>query len=80
MHQFARLARCRHKVIPAPRDMHFRIEIQDAICQWIAMVMIVKQPAVKAGVEESSLNCSKIHAADCTPPRCSRAAQMLLAG
>jgi hypothetical protein len=30
------------------------------------MVMVVKQPAVKAGVEESSLNCSKIHAADCT--------------
>src|ERR1039458_3998220 len=61
MHQLARLARCGHKVVPAPRDMQLGVHAQNAPGDGVAVMMVVKEPAVKAGLLDGSLYCFKVH-------------------
>jgi hypothetical protein len=49
MHQLARLARGGHKVVPAPRDVRLFVQAENAPADGIAVMVVVKQPAVKAG-------------------------------
>ena len=61
MHQLARLARGRHKVVPAPRDHGVFVQTQNAPADGVAVMMIVKQPAVEAGLADCLLNRIKVH-------------------
>ena len=61
MHQLARLARGGHKVVPAPRDVRFRVEAQNAPGDGVAMMVVVEEPAVEAGLAQRRLNRVKVH-------------------
>ena len=56
MHQLARLALGGHKVVPAPRDVRLLVEAQNVLGDRIAVMMIVKQPAIEAGLAQRGLN------------------------
>jgi hypothetical protein len=55
MHQLARLALGGHKVVPAPRDVRLFVQAQNAPGDGVAVMMVVKQPAVKAGLADCRL-------------------------
>jgi hypothetical protein len=61
VHELARLALGGNEVVPAAGDVGFFVEAQDVGGDGIAVVMIVKEPAVAAGFEERSLNRLEIH-------------------
>ena len=61
MHQLARLAHYRHKVIPAARDVRLLVEAEDARGDGIAVMMVVKEPAVNAGLANGRLYCFEVH-------------------
>jgi hypothetical protein len=61
MHQLARLALGGDKVVPAPRDVRFFVEPENARADGIAVMMVVEQPAVEAGVADSCLDRVEVH-------------------
>ena len=61
MHQLARLAGGGDEVVPAARDVRFGVEAENVRGDGVAMMVIVKEPAVKGGVAESGLDRLKIH-------------------
>ena len=61
MHQLARLALGGNEVVPAARDVRVFVEPQNARGDGIAVMMIVEQPAVKAGFAQRGLNRVEIH-------------------
>jgi len=66
MHQLARLARGGHKVVPAARDVRLFVQAQNALGDGVAVMMVVEEPAVKAGLAECGLNRVKVHTGDDT--------------
>ena len=50
VHQLARLARGGNEVVPAARDVGLGVEAEDALGDGIAVVVVVKEPAVERGV------------------------------
>ena len=56
MHQLARLARGGHKVVPAPRDVGLLVQAEDAPGDGVAVMMVVEEPAVEAGLADCRLN------------------------
>ena len=46
MHELARLTAGGNEVVPAASDVRVRVDAQDASGDGIAMVMILKEPAV----------------------------------
>ena len=61
MHQLARLAGGGDVVVPAAGDVGFGVEAEDALADGVAMVVIVEEPAVVAGVTEGRLNRVQVH-------------------
>ena len=61
MDELARLTDSRDEVIPAAGDVGVRIEAKDACSDGIAVVMIVKEPAVEGGGAKSGLNGFQLH-------------------
>ena len=59
--QLARFADCGHEVIPAARDMRFGIESKNVLADGIAVVMVVEEPAIEAGIAQGRLNCVQVH-------------------
>jgi hypothetical protein len=57
MHQFARLACGRDVVVPAACDVGLGVEPEDAGGDGVAVMVVVKQPAVKAGLADCGLDC-----------------------
>ena len=67
MNELLRLAVCRDKVVPAARDKTVR-EAKDAVRDWVAVVVVVEEPAFELGVADCGLECLEIHAEhDFTP-------------
>ena len=56
MDEFARLACGGDEVVPAARDVRFGVQAQDVGGDGVAVMMIVKQPAVYGGLAESGLD------------------------
>src|SRR5437763_218050 len=61
MQQLARLARGRHKVVPAARDVGFFVDAEDAPGDGVAVMMFVEEPAVKASLADCGLHRVDIH-------------------
>src|ERR1035437_7459647 len=61
MDEFARLACGGDEVVPAARDVRFGVQAQDVGGDGVAVMMIVKQPAVYGGLAESGLDRFSIH-------------------
>src|ERR1017187_10396072 len=61
MHQLARLARGGHKVVPAGRDVRLLVQAQNVRGDGVAVMMVVKEPAVKVGFADGGLNRLKVH-------------------
>src|ERR1019366_4237293 len=61
MDELARLTGGGHKVVPAAGDVGFFIEAEDAAGDGIAVVMVVKEPAVVAGLAQCGLNGFEVH-------------------
>ena len=62
VHQLHRFAVRRNHVEPAPRDHHLLRQAEYVVGDGIAMMMIVKEPAVVVAVAQRSLNFGEIHA------------------
>ena len=41
------------------------IEAEDAVGERVAMVVVVEEPGVEAGIAQGGLNCGDIHGGDC---------------
>ena len=61
VHQLARLARGGNEVVPTARDVRFFVEREDVRGNGIAVMVIVKEPAVESGVAEGRLDGVEIH-------------------
>ncbi len=68
VHQLARLARGGHKVVPAPRDVRLFVETQNAPGDGVAVMVVVKEPAVMASLAYGCLNCLNVHTRHDTRP------------
>ena len=60
MHQLARFARGGHKVVPAPGNQRLLIEVQNARGDGVAMMVVVKEPPIQTGLDESRLHRREI--------------------
>ena len=49
------------EVVPAARDVRLLVEAQNALADRVAMMMVVKKPAVVAGLAQSCLNRFQVH-------------------
>ena len=61
MHELAGFAGSGDVVIPPSRDVGLGIEAEDSLANGVAVVMIVKEPAVVTGIAERRLNCVQVH-------------------
>ena len=61
MDELARLALGGNEVVPAAGDVGLCVEAEDVRGDGVAVVMVVKEPAVEAGVAESRLDRVEIH-------------------
>ena len=61
MHELAGFAVGGDEVIPAAGDEAVLVEAEDAVCDGVAMVVVVKEPAVELVLAERGLNRRKIH-------------------
>ena len=61
VNQLARLPLGGDVVVPAARDVGLRVEAQDVGGDGVAMMVIVKQPAVEVGLAEGGLNGFEVH-------------------
>src|ERR1700739_5040087 len=64
MQQFARLSGGGHEVVPAPRNVRLWIEAKDALADGVAVMMVVEEPAVVAGLAQCRLNRVEVHRGD----------------
>lgn len=62
VHKTPRLAARGNEVIPAARDVGLGVEAQYALPHWIAVVVIVEEPAIETGFAESGLHFIELHA------------------
>src|ERR1017187_4596325 len=61
MNQLARLAGSGDEVIPAARDVRLLVEAEDMGGYGVAVMMVVEEPAVVAGLAEGGLNRFEVH-------------------
>ena len=61
MHQLPRLTRGRNEVEPPPRDMQPLTQPKNPVGQRIAVVMVIKQPAIEFMFTEGGLDGRKVH-------------------
>ena len=61
VNQFARFAKAGDEVIPAPRDVRLRVEAENPFADRIAVMMIVKEPAIVARIAQRSLDRFQVH-------------------
>ena len=61
VHKLARLAGGGNEVVPAARDVGFGVEAKNAFRDGIAVMVVLKEPAVEAGVAEGCLDLVEIH-------------------
>lgn len=61
MHKPARFSLDGNVVVPAAGDVGVLVEAQDARGEGIAVMVVVKQPAVEAGLAESGLHSVEFH-------------------
>ena len=61
MNKLARLSNGWDEVVPAARDVRVRINAQDARGDGVAVMVIVKEPAVDLRGAKSGLNCFQLH-------------------
>ena len=59
--ELARFARGGDEVVPAARDVGLWVEAEDVSGDGVAMVVIVKQPAVEVGFAEGGLDGFEVH-------------------
>src|SRR5438128_11354359 len=59
--QLDRLSACGDQVEPSPRNHQASRQSKDAIGDGIAVMMIVKQPAVDIALAQGGLNSGKVH-------------------
>ena len=59
--QLARLAGRGHEVVPAARDVQALAQSEDAVCDGVAMVMIVEEPAIELGLSQRFLDRIELH-------------------
>jgi hypothetical protein len=64
MDEFFWLAGRRDEVVPAASDVGVFVEAEDAVGERVAMVVIVKQPAVEMLVAQRGLDGGEIHGGD----------------
>jgi hypothetical protein len=62
--ELARLALGGDEVVPAAGDVGLLVEAEDVRGDGVAVVVVVEEPAVEAGVAECGLNCVEVHRAD----------------
>ena len=61
MDELPRFALGGNKVIPAARDVRVLIQAENAARDRVAVMVIVKQPAVETGLAERGLHCIELH-------------------
>ena len=61
VHQLARLARGGNEVVPAASDVGVLVEREDVLGDGIAVVVVVKEPAVERGVAKGGLDLVEVH-------------------
>ena len=52
------------EIVPAPGDEDLGVEAEDVAGDGVAVVVVVKEPAVKGGVAKGGLNGVEIHTGD----------------